>query len=186
MPNPVPSLAASCLFLAAGACSGPLPVRLLGPDRPQTAGPFDPVALRIHPLTHIERGGPGVGPDECLLILHLELSDAYADPVKGLGSLTVELFRPGAGPTPGMESQSRRWAVPNFSDPPANSARFDPATRTYRVPLVVEAWVFDWLDPANAPLRNGAPAWVKVRAVLETADAAGAPLLLADEFIVQR
>lgn len=180
---------ALCALLLLAACAEPL--RALAPRRRPgpfvyVRSPFDPVALRVHPLTHVQRRAPGLSPDECLLVLHVELTDAYADSVKGLGLLTVELFRPGSGPTPGMEVQSRRWRIEDLLDPESNSARYDPSTRTYRIPLVAEAWVAEWLDPANAPLRAGAPPWVKVRATLETLGRDDRPILLADEFIVQR
>jgi hypothetical protein len=146
------------------------------------ACPFEPVSLRIHPLTHVEPSSPRVPPDQCLLVLHLELRDRYADAVKGLGALRIEVSRPGAGPTPAPEAQALVWQLPEFADPDANASRYDPATGTYRVPLLAPRWVAHWLDPEQGTLRAGAPARLRVRATLTTND----QRLLADEFVIQR
>lgn len=157
-------------------------------DRPMpaTPHPFDPVSLRIHGLTHIDPTGPKVEPDQSLLVLHFELKDRYGDTVKGLGPLKIELYKPGAGVAPGIETQALSWALPDFADPDANAARFDTATNTYRIPLIAGRWADQWLDPANDAVRERAPAWLKVRATLSSKDADGLPVLLADEFVIQR
>ncbi|GJQ30566.1 MAG: hypothetical protein HBSAPP03_24500 [Phycisphaerae bacterium] len=169
--------------LVLAACAqGPLASRR---DRPsgRTAHPFDPVLLRIHALTHVDPAGPKNSPDQCLLVLHLELKDAYDDTVKGLGPLTVELFRPGGGPTPGIETQALVWDVPDFADPTSNSSRFDAATHTYRLPLQAPRWVDEALTHTAGAQT---PAWLKVRATLTVRDAEGRLVLLADEFVIQQ
>ena len=112
-------------ILPLAACSSG-PLSRLTADTSRTAHPFDPVSLRVHPLTHVDASGPGAGPDQCLLVLHLELKDAYTDAVKGVGPLTVELFRPGTGPTPGGAGSQSLNGVPSF----LGTATF--LSRTYR------------------------------------------------------
>ncbi len=150
-----------------------------------TAHPFDPVTLRIHPLTHVDSTGPKIGPDQCLLVLHFELRDRYGDLVKGLGHLQVEMYKPGAGVSPGIETQALPWAPPGMDDPAENSGRFDTSTRSYRLPLSSPRWVYDWLKPENAADRGGSPGWLKVRVTLTVKDADGNPRLLTDEYVIQ-
>ncbi|HWQ27612.1 MAG TPA: hypothetical protein VNN12_01155, partial [Dehalococcoidia bacterium] len=103
---------AAILLACLGACAAPS-----APPLQPGAYPFEPVTLRVHPLTHVESVAPDLPADECLLVLHLELRDRYADPVKGLGALRVELSRPGAGPTPAPEAQMLVWPIPEFAEP---------------------------------------------------------------------
>lgn len=143
---------------------------------------FSPVSLRIHPLTHVEL--ETAGDQRTLLILHFELLDRTADAVKGLGSLQVELYRPGPGATPGIESQALRWDIPEFADIEGNSRRFDTATRTYRVQLVAPPWVSEWLsEDGGSRLRGSSPRWLRLRAAFTTAE--GPIRTFDDEFIVQ-
>jgi hypothetical protein len=101
---------------------------------------FDPVALRVHPLTHVDATG-----STCVLIVHVELRDAFGDSVKGLGDLIVE--------AEGPNGQRIAWDVPGMLDPEANTRRFDPPTRTYRMPLRCPQWVASWAAaPRKAPL----------------------------------
>lgn len=184
MPRPVLSIVFIVLITG---CAGDGPIATLtDAPLPQTAHPFDPVLLRIHALTHVDPVGPPSAPDQALLVLHFELKDRYADTVKGLGGLKVELYKPGEGMSPGIESQSTLWDLPEFADPEENSARLDVATSTYRVPLAAERWIDEWLNPEDTRIRGGAPAWLKVRATLSTRDAEGRLLLLSDEYVVQR
>lgn len=166
----------------AGCGSGGAKPAWPGPDARPGAGacPFDPVVARVHPLTHVDARSPGLAADKCLLVLHLELRDQFGDAVKGVGDLKVELYKPGPGTSPGMETQALVWEVPAFAQAETNSARFDPATRTYRLPLVADRWVAQWLSAEGGALRAGAPAWLKVRVVLGTG---GRPMV--DEFVVQ-
>ncbi len=164
--------------LVLAACS---PRGLHRPDLPVDGGvisayPFAPVALRIHPLTHIE-ARPGANADEqSQLILHMELLDRYGDAVKGLGVLHVELYKPTSSQSSGLETQELAWDVTGMDAPEANTRRFDIATRTYRVPLLAPGWVADTI---------AAGGWLKVRAVLDTPSDSAQPQALEDEFIVQ-
>lgn len=145
--------------------------------------PFAPATLRVHPLTHVDEGPelPGGGrTDRCTVVLHFELKDRYADSVKGLGTLKVELYKPGTGATPGIETQELVWDVPQLADPDENTKRFDQATRTYRIPLIAPRWVADWLNAA-APQ----PDWLKLRAVLTTTERTGVRYL-DDEYVLQK
>lgn len=80
-----------------------------------------------------------------MLIAHVELRDAYADSVKGLGDLVIE--------ADGPSGERVAWDVPGMLDPQTNTRRFDPPTRTYRFPLRCPAWVRSWAGvPRGGPL----------------------------------
>lgn len=137
--------------------------------------PFAPNQLRIHPLTHVD-----VRPDHTNeLVVHIELLDRYGDSVKGLGTLTVELYKPGPGMTPGIETQELTWDIPGMDDPDQNTRRFDIATRTYRIPLSAPSWVQEAISPAKGP------GWVKLRAVMSVPGEGGEARYLEDEYVIQ-
>lgn len=141
---------------------------------------FAPATLRIHPLTHIEKGPQaGLAAGQCTVVLHLELKDRFGDSVKGLGTLRVELFKPGAGVSPGIESQALSWDVGDLAEAEGNSRRFDQSTRTYRVPLVAPAWVAEWGKKDASGASQG---FLKLRAVLTTSE--GPERYLEDEFVL--
>jgi len=176
---PVLLLLPACAARSTTAESSILPAAWAG-------GPFAPVTLRIHPLTHIDPGPilpRGAVADDCTIVLHVELKDRFGDAVKGLGRVSVQLYRPGEGVTPGIETQALVWEIPEMTDPEANSARFDQTVRTYRVPLVAPRWVADHVAPA----RPDATPWLRLRVTLAI-DAATGPdaKFLDDEFILQR
>ncbi|MBI1190677.1 MAG: hypothetical protein GC200_08380 [Tepidisphaera sp.] len=141
---------------------------------------FAPATLRIHPLTHIEKGPQaGLAAGQCTVVLHLELKDRFGDSVKGLGTLRVELFKPGAGVSPGIESQALSWDVNDLAEAEGNSRRFDQSTRTYRIPLVAPAWVAEWGKKDASGASQG---YLKLRAVLTTTE--GPERYLEDEFVL--
>jgi hypothetical protein len=141
---------------------------------------FSPATMRIHPLTHIERvAQAGLPAGQCTVVLHLELKDRFGDSVKGLGTLRLELFKPGAGVSPGIESQALTWDVDDLAEPEGNSRRFDQSTRTYRIPLVAPAWVAAWGSKDATGATQG---WLKLRAVLTTTE--GPERYLEDEFVL--
>lgn len=141
---------------------------------------FSPSSMRVHPLTHVEKGPQaGLAADQCTVVLHLELKDRFGDAVKGLGTLRVEMFRPGAGVSPGIESQALSWDVADLAEPEGNSRRFDQSTRTYRIPLVAPAWVAQW---GKQDASGGTPGWLKLRVVLTTTE--GPQRFLEDEFVL--
>lgn len=160
-----------------GCAGGPGPSKA-GPVVAAPAGePFAPVVVRIHPLTHADAAAPGLPADRCVLVLHFELKDRFGDTVKGLGKLRAELYRP--GPAPGAEKQELSWEFAELANPERNAARFDQATRTYRVPLSAPRWV------AERVARPGGEAtWLKVRVVFTAIDAAGSERFLEDEFVM--
>jgi hypothetical protein len=92
------------------------------------AAAFEPIELRIHPLTRLRNTDSGRSVD-----LYFELLDRFGHGVKSLGTLTVELRATGVG---GQREpfQVRTWTV-EMVDPAASSAAFDRVTRTYHVTL---------------------------------------------------
>ena len=167
------------LLLACAGCTSPHPE---GPPGSSAAtDPFRPVALRIHPLTHIDAARAG-SPDKTSIVLHFELKDRFGDAVKALGTLSVELDKPGAGVTPGMESRELTWEVPELADPQGNADRFDPPTRTYRIVLSAPRWVAEWMA-LPAAQRKDAPNWLRMRAVMRLVGEDGK--VLDDEYVIQ-
>lgn len=175
-----PALALSCIlvFACAGCSTSP---RADPPGSSAATDPFRPTALRIHPLTHIDAARPGA-PDKAFIVLHFELKDRFGDAVKGLCTLSVELDKPGAGVTPGMESRELTWDVPELADPQGNVDRFDPPTRTYRIVLSGPKWVSDWVA-LPAAQRKDAPNWLRLRAVVRLVGEDGK--VLDDEYVIQ-
>ncbi len=137
---------------------------------------FEPVRLRVHPLTHVDTSVA----DTCVLVLHYELRDQFTDPVKGLGALRVQARpqRVRQGEPEAVDATS--WDIADLTEPRTNSQRFDPATRTYRVALTAPTWIRDWAttpDPQRALI---------VRATLTTARGDGTRRVLSDEFVLER
>lgn len=153
-------------------------------------GPFAPVAMRIHPLTHIDAPAAGERGDTSL-VLHMEVRDAYGDLVKGLGKLDVELSRSVTGGVlpitvsgSGFEQNPAvTWSAAEMLDPKENSRRFEWDTRTYRVRLLAPAWVGQWLRDES--LRGGAPAKLRVRATLTSGTDTGDRRVLQDVFVLE-
>lgn len=116
-----------CWLIALASLSG----CLSGPDdpKPPKGDAFGPVAMRVYPLTHVDRLADGTP----AIICHVEMTDAWGDTVKSTGRLTIQLFGPEG---PGGSAVDRfRWDV-NLDDLRTNAALFDRATRTYRIVLV--------------------------------------------------
>ncbi len=156
---------------------------------------FEPVRLRIHPLTHVDVAGvvatPASGSAQgtgAVLVLHYELRDQYTDPVKGLGVLRVEVRQQRARILPGevgsdeLAGDATTWDVADLMDASVNSQRFDPATRTYRVALTTPSWVHIWSTDTQA---NGGRGLI-VRATLTTARGDGTRRVLSDELLLER
>jgi hypothetical protein len=162
-----------------GGCSNPPKENT--PGGSAATDPFRPVALRIHPLTHIDAARP-TNPDKAFIVLHFEMKDRFGDAVKALGTLSVELDKPGAGVTPGMESRELTWDVPQLADPQGNADRFDPPTRTYRVLLSAPRWVAEWAA-LPAAQRKDAPNWLRLRAVMRLVGEGDK--VLDDEYVIQ-
>ncbi|HYF15573.1 MAG TPA: hypothetical protein VD971_10935 [Phycisphaerales bacterium] len=163
-----PLLVLGCCALLGACIADPSP-RARGDAQsapgPVGAWPFAPATLRIHPLTHVDPPTePGKGG---VLFLHFELRDAFGDAVKGVGSLHVELDRPGG--------DALTWDVPDMNDPASNTRRFDPPTRTYRVPLQTPVRLTEYLRSGGA----------RVRASLTTEFADGSRRTIGDDFTLE-
>lgn len=147
-----------------------------GPGGPRTAtdagamGAFDPAAMRIYPLTHVEKGAAS-GPTQ--IICHVEFTDRWFDTVKALGTLQILLYRPGGGLNPGVDVQQATWDM-NLMDLSKNAEWFDPVTRTYRVQLELPAW---------AEAESGSQ--IRLRAIFTPAGARGLEGALHDEFALR-
>lgn len=170
--------AAALLPLALGACAGDASQnKWKGSTGPLFDHPFAPVALRVHPLTHVDTAKVAGG--QSVLVLHVELRDFWGDTAKGIGRLNVMLYKPGTGVQPGLETQELKWDVPGFDEANANMALYDAATRTYRIQLEAPEWV-------GATIRDGKDGgWFTVRVVLSAGTDAEARYL-SDEYVLQR
>ena len=161
--------------------------------------PSAPASMHIYPLTHIEYGGsppaqpvnPG-GPSpmdnvppqpekrpEPRVITHLDFRDAWGDTTKAIGTVTIFLYGPsGRGLPEGEEAatQQRRYDI-DLRDLKRNAELFDPATRTYRIPLSgLPAWIGTASDPARLTLR----------AEMTCVRPDGTSNLLVDEYLVTK
>lgn len=170
---PHQTLALAALALMMGGCA----VRPGSPMDHQVAGasgiqsPFAPASLQIHPLTRVDRDSGG----QVWIICHLELKDAWGDTTKGVGTLQVHLLRPTGGRASGLGTQELSWEI-NLSDLDTNASLYDPATRTYRLPLEgAPPWVAEAAADPDLPL-------VRLRAHLSTFGPRGEEVVLEDEF----
>lgn len=131
-------------------------------------GPFAPVAMRIHPLTHAETDAEG----NPRIVLHVELKDAWGDTVKGVGRIQAQLWRDGQ-----TAEDALRWDV-DLRSLTDNADFHDPATRTYRIPLAgLPLWLNDAIKAGTGPS-------ARLRVLFLTTDTAGSPIVLRDEFLV--
>ncbi|MEQ8770229.1 MAG: hypothetical protein RIB60_06940 [Phycisphaerales bacterium] len=138
-------------------------------------GPFEPVAIRVFPLTRLDRDDDGAA----RVVLHLEMKDEWGDTVKGVGQLTVQLLRP-AGTASGEGRDEVRWDVAMWSDED-NARYYDPSSRTYRIVLGdVPGWVEAMMPDADGVPAPGAGS-VRLTAQLETPRSDGTMRRLWDE-----
>lgn len=91
---------------------------------PAAEGPLGPAAIRIYPLTHMDKTSGG----QRVIVCHIELRDRYGDSVKGLGVVEIQLQR---GAVAGAQ---QTWEI-ELSDLARNAELYDRATRTYRFQL---------------------------------------------------
>lgn len=151
--------------------------------------PFVPTAMRVYPLTHLEPattetvGGKEVM-REARILVHLEFRDAWGDGTKAVGPLTLLVYGPQDGKAGAAAVQQRRYDI-DLSDLRRNAELFDPATRTYRVPL---AGLPEWLSELSRQPGKDALANVKVtvRAEMKSPRADGSQAMLVDEYVVTK
>lgn len=129
--------------------------------------PFEPAAMRIYPLTHLERASSG-SPH---IVCHIEFTDRWFDTVKALGTIELQLFKSAGGLSPGMDVQTARWEF-DLKDLSRNAEWFDPITRTYRVQLDLPNWA-----------EVGGQA--RLRAMFTPAAAQGVDAVLRDDFTLR-
>ncbi len=145
----------------------------------------EPVRLRIHPLSRLERDDK----NRLRLTCHLELADRAGHSGKWLGKVRVELYRPadpsGESVDPvamsGGERQSKYWEV-DLTDPDQNALVYDDlVTRTYILPLVD---LPDWVSR----LQQGTSRepWLTLRAYFITSDAKGKERILESTTRIRR
>jgi hypothetical protein len=178
-----PALRATCAIalltaLAIPAC-GVRPGSPFGGVRIDPAAltnPFAPTSMQIHPLTRIDRDSAGL----LWIICHIELRDAWNDPVKGAGQVQLQLYRP-AGRLSGTGVQELTWDV-DLTDLERKAALYDAATRTYRFPLREAP---QWLADAPDTTLLGPAGRGLLRAVFTTAGPQGEALELQHEFVLQ-
>lgn len=156
----VVAVVAGCMVPIGGPVGGPSAVR---PGDP--GGPFAPVALLLHPLTHDDLDDDG----RPVLIVHVELRDRWGDPVKGAGSLRLVVFRD--DPTLGTEGEALAWTI-DLRDLSLNARLYDPTTKTYRMTL-------EDIGPVLAAA-GGPGARLRLGAVMQAADPAGGARILRD------
>ncbi|MFO0859640.1 MAG: hypothetical protein U0570_03725 [Phycisphaerales bacterium] len=186
------------LFLTACASSGP---SFLGGTPNPGGWPFVPTSMRIFPLTHIERGSPppappanptGPSPADNIppqdvtpppasvrIITHLEFRDAWGDSTKAIGQLVILLYGPGGRPASSSASddiQQGRYEI-DLSDLKRNAELYDPATRTYRIPL---AGLPSWITQPGATPR------ITLRAEVKAPRADGTSVMMVDEYTLAR
>lgn len=134
-------------------------------------------------------------PAQVRIITHLEFRDAWGDTTKAVGALTILLYGPNSnanaargsnaiardGDNPDAfapEVQQRRYEI-DLTDLKRNAELYDPATRTYRIPL---SGLPDWIVAA-AP---GANLRITLRAEVKSPRADGSSVLLVDEYVVTK
>ncbi|MFN9974785.1 MAG: hypothetical protein ACK58T_33325 [Phycisphaerae bacterium] len=151
--------------------------------------PFVPTAMRVYPLTHLEPAttetvGAKETKREARIVVHLEFRDAWGDGSKAVGPLTLFVYGPDGGKPGAASVQQCRYDI-DLSDLRRNAELFDPATRTYRVPL---AGLPEWLSELSSQPGKDAMANVKVtvRAEMKSPRADGSQAMLVDEYVVTK
>lgn len=135
-------------------------------------GPFEATRMRIYPLTRVDATSGG----DPVIVLSLEMMDRWGDTVKAVGDLTVRVW---PSRSVGGGSDAETWEV-SLWDPEANAGYFDPASRTYRIPLTDPP---GWITSGEGPSRD---ARVQIEAVLRTPAVGGEQRSLRDTFTVDK
>jgi hypothetical protein len=135
------------------------------------AAPFAPDAIRLHPLTRVDRDSAGLP----MLVVYMDVRDSWDDPVKAIGMLEVQLYRPASGPASNMDEQELTWNL-DLSDLELNSKLYDPVTHMYRLPLLEAP---EWIIPEQG---RDAPR-LRLRAILNTYGPRGEARQLDDNIL---
>lgn len=143
------------------------------PGSGPVTNPFVPASMVIHPLTRVDADAKS----RQWLFCHVEFKDSWGDTVKAVGKLTVELYRPTGPRSAGLGRQELVWTV-DMSDLERNASLYDPATRTYRLPLENPP---TWLTDRTPDQPRG-----RLRAVFVTGGAREGTRTLEAEFVVGR
>jgi hypothetical protein len=143
-------------------------------DPAQIPHPFAPASLILHPLTRIDRDAEG----RLWIVAYLEVKDAWGDPTKAVGALTVMLYRQVGGADSTLGEHELTWDV-NLADLDRNHDLYDSATRMYRLPLEkAPEWLATPPDGGRERLRG------RLRAILATHGPRGEPVVLEDELTI--
>ena len=146
-----------------------------------SVGPFAPVTLRVHPLTHLERDSSG----DVFLLVHVQLRDRWLDVCKGVGSIQFQLFEPTGLGGSGQEKQVLRWEGIDLYDLDKNASFYDPATQTYRFSLSdLPDWVQQMAPGGDRSASGSGRFRVMVRLTTPMPD--GGQTVLVDELVVGR
>lgn len=130
-----------------------------------------PVAVRLHPLTRLERTADG----GVCVVVHVELIDRYDQSGRWPGTLRVSLLRPATAPSgdvrargvPGGESLDMSFTA-DLRNGEAHAAAYDWVTRTYVVRRCdMPAWI------ADVESGRGPDQWVTVTASFRHTDFQG-------------
>lgn len=133
--------------------------------------PFVPAIMTIHPLTRVDKDPSG----KMWIYCHIEFKDSWGDTVKAAGTLQVQLYRPTGLRAAGPGKQELVWNV-DLSDMEKNASLYDPATRTYRLPLEnPPAWLAQPTAEAGLPK-------ARLKAIFTTSGARSGTRVLEDEF----
>lgn len=164
----------------------PPPAPPANPSGPSPADNVQPHQVRAQPA-------------QVRLMTHLEFRDAWGDGTKAIGPLVILLYGPNSNaeaaraaspsptPTPNQgddpdafasDIQQRRYDI-NLSDLRRNAELFDPATRTYRIPLAgLPAWIVN--STPETDIR------ITLRAEIKVPRSDGSSVLLVDEYVVTK
>jgi hypothetical protein len=162
-----------CALLASLASCGVKP-KAPFTDKPGSGtveNPFVPASMTIHPLTRLDTDSN----NKLWIYCHIEFKDSWGDSVKAVGALQVQLYRPTGGRAAGPGKQELVWNV-DLTDLQKNAGLYDPATRTYRLPLEnPPSWLRDPAPESDLPK-------ARLRAVFTTSGPRGEVRTLEDEF----
>lgn len=183
------SVSAAALVMALAGCGWMTGSRQTAGVRSPAAGetrltpgpalnPFAPASVRLYPLTHAQPMGPGGRP---VLVVHVEVKDAWGDSIKAAGEMVVRVA-PLSGWGAAREGETRepsRWRI-DMIDAELNSAWFDPATRTYQVRLSnLQTWMEEGIRQGAG--KDGSDRTLRITAEFTALNAEGQVKTFYDE-----